>query len=95
MARPQESNESSCHGAFDARDSLIFLLFFPQLFIPWNRHKNAKLKIEGGDRRLPLGLSLFTLEKPQLENEEETYYTHWDPKKYFFQKMNPKHLSPS
>jgi hypothetical protein len=37
------------------------------------QHKNAKHEIEGGDRRLFLGLSLFVLEKSQPKNEEETH----------------------
>lgn len=80
MARLQDFFEGFCHGALDARgSSTLVFFFFYRFFYHGIQHKNAKQEIQGGDKRLPLGLCSFALEKPQLENEKEKYVIHMKP----------------
>ncbi len=57
--------------------------------MPGIQHKNGKQEIQGGDRRLPLGLCLFALGKPQLENEKEKHVIHMKPEEINFPKSEP------
>jgi hypothetical protein len=52
------------------------------------QHKNAKHEIEGGDKRLFLGLCSYVLEKLQPKNEEETHIIYTlKPYEIFFPKI--------
>ncbi len=56
----------------------LYFCFFYRFFYHGIQHKNAKQEIRG-DKRLPLGLCSFALEKLRLENEKEKYVTHMKP----------------
>jgi hypothetical protein len=64
-------------------------LVFSIGFLPRIQHINVKQELQGGDRRLPLGLCLFALGKPQLENEKKKHVIHMKPEEILFPKSEP------
>jgi hypothetical protein len=71
--------------SFDLTSAIILLSFGPSLLellksISSNiqRKKNTKHEIGGGERNLPLGLLLSTLEKPQPKIKEESHIIHFE-----------------